>query len=126
MNKDNIINFPLKFNKTVKVENTGARVREHMLFTENLTESLIVNMIHNMAENGIDVDSQEFLRDTSFLIELIKSMVYRDGGLDHPLQDFTSMFTQYIKEEDGSNTLDIDLDLIKEVSSGIGEKDDEE
>jgi len=126
MNKDNIINFHLKFNKTVKVENTGARVREHMLFTENLTESLIVNMIHNMAENGIDVDSQEFLRDTSFLIELIKSMVYRDGGLDHPLQDFTSMFTQYIKEEDGSNTLDIDLDLIKEVSSGIGEKDDEE
>jgi len=126
MNKDNIINFPLKFNKTVKVDNTGARVREHMLFTENLTESLIVNMIHNMAENGIDVDSQEFLRDTSFLIELIKSMVYRDGGLDHPLQDFTSMFTQYIKEEDGSNTLDIDLDLIKEVSSGIGEKDDEE
>ena len=126
MNKDNIINFPLKFNKTVKVDNTGARVREHMLFTENLTESLVVNMIHNMSENGVDVDSREFLRDTSFLIELIKSMVYRDGGLDHPLQDFTSMFTQYIKEEDGSNTLDIDLDLIKEVSSGIGEKDDEE
>ena len=123
---DNVINFPLKFNKTVKVDNTGARVREHMLFTENLTESLVVNMIHNMSENGIDVDSRDFLRDTSFLIELIKSMLYRDGGLDHPLQDFTAMFTQYIEEEDGSSTLDIDLDMIKDVSEGFGEKDDEE
>ena len=126
MNKGNVINFPLKFNKTVKVDNTGARVREHMLFTENLTESLVVNMIHNMSENGIDVDSRDFLRDTSFLIELIKSMLYRDGGLDHPLQDFTAMFTQYIEEEDGSSTLDIDLDMIKDVSEGFGEKDDEE
>jgi len=126
MNKDNIINFPLKFNKTVKVDNTGARVREHMLFTENLTESLVVNMIHNMSENGVDVDSREFLRDTSFLIELIKSMVYRDGGLDHPLQDFTAMFTQYIEEEDGSNTLDIDLDLIREVSQEVGGDDEPE
>ena len=123
---DNVINFPLKFNKTVKVDNTGARVREHMLFTENLTESLVVNMIHNMSENGIDVDSRDFLRDTSFLIELIKSMLYRDGGLDHPLQDFTAMFTQYIEEEDGSSILDIDLDMIKDVSEGFGEKDDEE
>lgn len=126
MNKGNVINFPLKFNKTVKVDNTGARVREHMLFTENLTESLVVNMIHNMSENGIDVDSRDFLRDTSFLIELIKSMLYRDGGLDHPLQDFTAMFTQYIEEEDGSSILDIDLDMIKDVSEGFGEKDDEE
>lgn len=126
MNKDNIINFPLKFKKTVRVDNTGAKVREHILFTENLTESLVVNMIHNMSENGIDVDASEFLRDTSFLIELVKSMIYRDGGLDHPLQDFTAMFTQYIKEEDGSSTLDIDLDLIREVSQEVGGDDEPE
>jgi hypothetical protein len=121
---NNIVQFPFK--KRIVVDNTGAQVREHMLFTENLTEGLVVNMIHNMAENGIDVDQPDFLRDTSFLIELVKSMIYRDGELDHPLQDFTKMFTAYIEEEDGSSTLDINLDMIKDVSEGFGEKDDEE
>ena len=43
--KDNIINFPI--GKDVKIDNTGGLVREHMMFTDNLTEGLVVNMIHN-------------------------------------------------------------------------------
>lgn len=119
---NNVVQFPFK--KRITIDNTGAQVREHILFTENLTEGLVVNMIHNMSENGIDVDHPDFLRDTSFLIELVKSMIYRDGELDHPLQNFTKMFTAYIKEEDGSTTLDINLDMIKDVSEGFEEEEE--
>ena len=50
--KDNIINFPK--GKIIKVDNTAGIAREHILFTEDLTQGLVVNMIHNMSENGID------------------------------------------------------------------------
>ena len=107
-NKDNIINFPK--GKIIKVDNTAGIAREHILFTEN--------MIHNMSENGIDVDHPDFLRDTAFLVELIKSMIFREGGLDHPLQDFTKLFIDYT-EEDGIPTMDIDLDMIQGVSDEL-------
>ena len=122
--KDNVINFPK--GKIVKIDNTGGIAREHMLFTDDLTQGLVVNMIHNMSENGLDVDHPDFLRDTAFLIELIKSMIYRDGGLKHPLQEFTKLFIDYTNE-DGVPTMDIDLDMIRDVSSELfGKEDDEE
>ena len=122
--KDNIINFPI--GKDVKIDNTGGLVREHMLFTDNLTEGLVVNMIHNMSENGMDTEHPCFMRDTAFLIELIKSMIYRDGGMNHPLQDFTKLFVTYT-EDDGIPTMDIDLDLISDVSEELfGEDNDRE
>jgi len=113
---DNIINFPK--GKIIKVDNTAGIAREHILFTEDLTQGLVVNMIHNMSENGIDVDHPDFLRDTAFLVELIKSMIFREGGLDHPLQDFTKLFIDYT-EEDGIPTMDIDLDMIQGVSDEL-------
>lgn len=118
---NNIVQFPSK--KKIKVDNTGGRTREHILFTDDLTEGLVVNMIHNMSENGINVDHPDFLRDTAFLIELVKSMIYRDGGVSHPLQDFTKLFIEYT-EEDGIRTMDIDLDMIKGVSDELFSDDD--
>ena len=119
--KDNIINFPK--GKPIKVDNTAGIAREHILFTEDLTQGLVVNMIHNMSENGIDVDHPDFLRDTAFLVELIRSMIFREGGLDHPLQNFTKLFIDYT-EEDGIRTMDIDLDMIKGVSDELFGDDD--
>ena len=43
-----VIEFPIK--NQFKVDNTAAELRENILFTENLTEALVVNMIHNMSE----------------------------------------------------------------------------
>ena len=112
MNNDNIINFPLKFNKTVKVDNTGARVREHMLFTENLTESLVVNMIHNMSENGIDVDDcAEVSRQVGALLDVEDpisteyNLEVSSPGVDRPL--FTLAHYQAVVGE----TVNIKLSL---------------
>ena len=45
-------------------------------------------------------------------------MIFREGGLDHPLQDFTKLFIDYT-EEDGIPTMDIDLDMIQGVSDEL-------
>lgn len=123
MAKDNVLQFPR--DRKVKVDNTGGLAHEHMIFTENLVEALVVNMIHNLGENGIDIHSPDFLRDTSFLVELLKGMIYREGGLPHPLHNFTKLFVGVVDEEDGNSYLDIDLDMIQEISDEMGEFEDE-
>ena len=119
----NIIEFPKTASKKVKVNNEAAAVREHNIFTENLVEALIVNMIHNMSENGIDVDKKEFLRDTSFLIELVRSMIYRDGGVEHSLQDFTKMFIEW--NDDGEKPqMEMNMDLVEEMVNDFFKEDE--
>jgi len=124
MAKDNVLQFPR--DRKVKVDNTGGLAHEHMIFTENLVEALVVNMIHNLGENGIDIDSPDFLRDTAFLVELLKGMIYREGGLPHPLHNFTKLFVGVVEEEDGNSYLDIDLDMIQEISDEMGEFEDDD
>lgn len=104
----------------IKVDNKAHEIRENIIFTENLCEALVVNMIHNMSENGMDVDSDPFIRDISFLIELVKSTIYRDLGMIHPMQNFIDMVTSMSKEEQGYS---VDLEFVAELSK---EGDEEE
>ncbi len=119
----NIIKFPKKNPKVgIVVDNKAHEIRENIIFTENLCEALVVNMIHNMSENGMNVDSQTFIRDTSFLIEVVKSTIYRDLGMIHPLQDLVDTLTSVTKEE-GGVAYDVDLEGIASLLSKTDEED---
>ena len=56
-------------------------------------------MIHNMYENNIDTENEAFICDVAVLIELVKSTIYRDLGINHPLQDVVDTFVTAKKEE---------------------------
>lgn len=57
-----------------------------MAFADQLTESLVVQMLHTMNENGIDISNDRLIAHIGFLIETVKATAY--GGLDmgHPMQ----------------------------------------
>lgn len=119
-----VIPFPKK-NKLpmgIKVDNKAHEIRENIIYTENLCEALIVNMIHNMSENGINVDAEPFIRDTSFLVELVKSTIYRDLGMVHPLQEFIDMVTS-VSKDDGGVEYGVDLEFVAELSKEIDEEE---
>ena len=68
----NVIHFPFKGKRPandIKIDSSAMEVRENIIYTDNLTEALVVNMIHNMAENGVVEDSKGFIRDNYFLSE---------------------------------------------------------
>lgn len=111
-----VIPFPKKrvSNTKIKIDNKAHEIRENIIFTENLCEGLIVNMIHNMSENGINVDAEPFIRDTSFLVELVKSTIYRDLGMVHPLQEFIDMVTSVTKEGNDVS-YGVDLEFVAEL-----------
>ena len=44
-------------------------IQENIMFADDLTETLLVQMIHTMGENGVDISSKSFIKDISFVVE---------------------------------------------------------
>ena len=107
---ENVIQGPWT-KRNVKVPNEElVKKREELLFAEELTEQVMVGLIHTIHENGFDVDSNEFLHDMGFIIECVKSVVYRDMGFQHPMSDIMKELT--VSTIDETNTLTTELDMI--------------
>ena len=73
--------------KIVKVakDPMHTQLQEDLLFAEDLTEHLMVQMIHTMGENGFQLEDSSFIRDIGFISECCKSIIFKDIGLKHPL-----------------------------------------
>ena len=71
----------------------------------------MIQMIHTLSDNGFDVNGNDFLRDMGFVIEVVRSLIYREMGLNHPLKDIMSELV--IAEIDPSNKITTSLDLDK-------------
>ena len=90
-------------------------LQENIMFADDLTESLLVQMIHTMGENGVDVSSTDFIKDISFVIEAVKGVIYRDMGLSHPMSDMMSQFTDVTMDEGNNPHGLVDLVSIQKV-----------
>ena len=107
---------PWKKISKVKIPDEDAqRLREDIEFAEELTESLMVQMIHTINENGFDVNGNDFLSDMGFVIEVVRSLIYREMGLQHPLKDIMSELV--ISEIDATNRVSTSLDIPKTVET---------
>ena len=114
-NQENVIQGPWT-KRNVKVPNEElVKKREELLFAEELTEQVMVGLIHTIHENGFDVDSNEFLHDMGFIIECVKSVVYREMGFQHPMSDIMKELT--VSTIDETNTLSTELDMNKVVKT---------
>ena len=77
--KDNIIKFPKRFKgkrKVIKPDENLLRLNEDISFADQLTEALIVQLVHSLNDNGLKVNDPIFVKDLSFVIESIKSSIY--------------------------------------------------
>ena len=77
------------------------KIEDDMNFIEELTEKIMVQLIHTMSENQIDIKNKDFSREIGFLNESVKSMLYREFGYPHPvtrmIQTVVSIFTDKVK-----------------------------
>lgn len=90
----NVIQGPWKNKREVKVPDVDvAQIHENIKFCDDLTEALMVQLIHTINENDFDVNSEEFLRDVGFIIESVRSMLYREVGVNHPMTGVIKAFT---------------------------------
>ena len=70
-----IIQGPWKESKRkVKLPDKDAiELQETVDFINDLTQTLIVQMIHTINENDIDVEKTSFVQNMSFIIEMVRA-----------------------------------------------------
>jgi len=123
--KNNVINFPKKYigKRKVKLPNKDViRINEDMGFADQLTEAIIVQMVHVLSDNDIKVSDSQFVKDLSFVIESIKSAVYRDLNLNHEIQPLVDKFMVQEKDEKGQTNTIFKMELIQKFLKAAEKK----
>lgn len=120
--------WPVKNGREVKLpdENIIA-MQQNIQFAEELTQSLMVQMIHTMSENGIDVGAKSFIRDMAMVISMVNGSIYRDMGMAHITQKFMEEYVDiHDDDDDGSYETEVDFETIVELANLIEDDDDPE
>ena len=91
-------------------------IQENMMFADDLTESLLVQMIHTMSENGVDISSKSFIKDISFVVESVKGAIYRDMELFHPMNGIMETLTEVTTDDNNTPHGKLNIELIEKLS----------
>jgi hypothetical protein len=94
-------------------------------FAEELTQSLMVQMIHTMSENGIDVGAKSFIRDMAMVISMVNGSIYRDMEMEHITQKFMEEYVDININEDNIFETEVDFETITELANLVEEDDDD-
>tara|TARA_Y100000310_G_C20059753_1_gene524440 strand:+ start:159 stop:479 length:321 start_codon:yes stop_codon:yes gene_type:complete len=97
MTDDNVIQFPLSLERTKELSldfqnqeaqtATGSIYLNKVAFVDELLESTTVPLLNQYASHGIDIKDKKFQVDFRYAIDCMKSAIYRQLGLNHPIQD---------------------------------------
>ena len=119
--------WPVKSGRKVKLPNEDIiAMQQNIQFAEELTQSLMVQMIHTMSENGIDVSAKTFIRDMAMVISLVNGSIYRDMGMAHITQKFMEEYVNIDEDDDGSFETEVNFETIVELANLIEDDDDPE
>ena len=103
-------------------EDEARQIKEEK-FVEQITESLILDIIHVLQENVVDTKTDIFLRDLAIVIESIKSLLKRDFGRNHPMQTIADSIAKIHTLKDGRKVTD--LNYSKLIAKKAKEKQQE-
>ena len=113
-----IIKFPSK--KIVRKQPTPKQVEsetkrkkaQENYFIEQLSEEIVLHMIHVFQDHAIKMKDDKFLRDLAVIIEAIESLIYRDFGRVHKMQAISDTLATIKKLPDGKQVTDLDYSKI--------------
>ncbi len=115
-----IIQGPWKESKRkVKLPDKDAiELQETVDFINDLTQTLIVQMIHTIKENEINVDGDSFTKDMAFIIEMVRATLLKEMSLNTNMTKIMDILFEIIFNS-GSN-----IDDLKEVIYKMREEND--
>lgn len=98
-------------------------LRQKVKFADELSECLMVQMIHTMEENGVDVKNKEFIRDLAMVILMVEGSIYRDMDMEHEIHKFTE---KYVDVEEINNVWETNINFEAIIKlSNLTEDDNE-
>ena len=123
INNNNVVKGPWKRAKVIPQSETD-RVTEDMTLIDEIAESIMIPTIHNLSENGVDIKDEEFLSEIGFLNELVKSIMYRVMGYQHPMSDLVASVMKLETENPLQTYSKFDHDLVTRVIDRMFEEEE--
>lgn len=113
----NLIKFPIdKIKKSkvnaIKPNKAQAKVIKENQFIEQLTEKFTLDFITVLQQNAVRMGNEPFLRDLAIVIESIKSLLSRDFGHKHPMQNVTDCLAKITTLPGGKQVTDLNYGKI--------------
>ena len=118
----NVVKGPWKRVKTISQSETD-RVTDDMALIDEIAESIIVPVIHNLAENGVDIKDEEFMSEIGFLDTVVKSIMHRTLGYSHTMSDLIGSVMKLETENPLQTYAKFDSDLVTKVIDGMFEEE---
>ena len=102
-------------------------VAEEMDVIEGLSESIMVNVIHTLKKNDVKITGKDFICDIGFMNEVLKSLLFRELGYNHPLSDLINYIIMPTRTKDKKDMYtkfrgDIVVDILEYLEGDIDEE----
>tara|TARA_B100000424_G_scaffold96330_1_gene72420 strand:- start:406 stop:876 length:471 start_codon:yes stop_codon:yes gene_type:complete len=108
---DNIILFPLdkikdKTNVGPKQTKFTERVAKEQTnkFVETAVDEIALKLLHNFVDLAMKTQTETFTKDFSFLVDVLRSTIKRDFGLNHIVQKMVDKSVE-LKVDTNNNTM---------------------
>ena len=126
--EENVIQGPWpKTRRKVKIpDETAIELQEKLAWAEDLTQTVVVQMMHTLGENGVDISENAFVRDVALIIEMTKGSIYRSLGLKHPTQGLFEGLVELSVDPDNTIATEVNQEVLEEYIKMFGDDDDPE
>ena len=102
-----VIKGPWKDSKVEQEVSEEIDVREDFKIIAEMHKVLLHQLIFTMKETGYDIESDEFVKESGFLGEVIRAILMRDMGYSNPMSKFIDAVVSLdIKEGKGYANFD--------------------
>ena len=99
-------------------------MQENLAFADDLTETLMVQLIHTLHENGFDVNGTTFVKNMGFVIETVKASIYKEMSLNHPMNRIMDILSTITIEADENTLVGLDMNKLNDMADAMQEDDD--
>ena len=116
-----VIKGPWKDSKVEQEVSEEIDVREDFKMIAEMHKVLLHQVIFTMQDTGYDIESDEFVKESGFLGEVIRAILMRDMGYSNPMSKFINEVVS-LDMKDGKSYANFSSDDLTKL---LGKKDDE-
>ena len=103
------------------------RLQNTKNFVETAVDDISMNLLRNFVDLAMKTNQPSFTKDLAVLVDVMRGMIYRDFGLDHPAQKLSDKMVDLKTNRNGtlsakidySKVLDIPLKTPRPISTNI-------
>lgn len=123
MSDENIILFPtdrIKNKENVGVKDTRFQKRiekeQTTKFIESAVDDIALKLLHNFVDLAMKTQSETFTKDFSFLVDVLRSTIKRDFGMNHIVQKMVDKSVELKVDRNNNQMARIDYEKLSDMS----------